>query len=149
MLKRTLTNVPPPKDQGNGYGDARDTVRGINPDTITVNYKGVDYTLMFTQGWQEDSMYATTVYQVTSHSPLLKTPAGIGIGDELPKITNVYYGSSIDIEPGYDDKSRNGEPVKGKSEVTVMAGSNGNTFTFYIINNKVEAMEVTARREGD
>jgi len=30
-----------------------------------------------------------------------------------------------------------------------MAGRNGNTFTFYLANNKVEAMEVTARREGD
>ncbi len=145
LLNRTLANVPPPKDQGNGYGDARDTVRGIDPDTISFQYKGVSYSLMFEQGWREDSTYATTVSRVISHSPLLRTPAGIGMGDSLSKITRVYDHNSLRFNADHLDAYARAWVGKRKSIVTVTPDDTGNIIVFYLVNKKVDAMRVDTR----
>ncbi|HEY4151129.1 MAG TPA: hypothetical protein VGM41_19460 [Chitinophagaceae bacterium] len=149
LLKRPLSNVPPPKEQGNGYGDARDTVRGIYPDTLDISYRGVDYTLTFTQGWQKDSTYATTVDQVLSRSPLLKTSLGIRMGDELTRILNVYGRDKVRSGPDADSEGEDALGVPGQSQVRAPDGDNGNNIVFYMFDHKVVAMRVIARTEGD
>jgi hypothetical protein len=149
LLNRKLTNVPPPKDQGNGYGDARDTVRGIDPDTLSFNYRNVDYQRMFSKGWQEDSTYAVTISRVISRSRLLKTPAGIGIGDDKSKIISAYDNKNIQFDRVLDAYTPGPRPWKGKSIITVTPGYSGNIVVFYMVHDKVDGMRVDARVEGD
>jgi hypothetical protein len=149
LLKRTLWNVAPPKEQGNGYGDARDTVRGIFPDTLGIIYKGIGYTLTFTQGWQKDSTYATTLDQVLSRSPLLKTSSGIRPGDELTRILDVYGRDKVRSGPEADSEGQDVLNVPGQAEVRTADGDNGNNIVFYLFDHKVVAMRVIARTEGD
>ena len=111
-------------------------------DTISCKYKDIDYTLGFTKEWQEDSTYIIKLSQISSHSPLLKTPSGIGISDDLCKIGAAYEEYRISITPTFDYTGNKPIRIKGKSEITLYDTDSNNAITFYMNNNKVEGMGV-------
>ena len=119
---------------------------GFYIDTVTCKYKDIDYTLLFSKEWQEsDSSTFVKVSQVGSHSPLLKTPSGIGIGDDVCKIAGTYADDRISIMPVYDYKGKEPVRIKGKSEVWLSLPDEASekVIIFYMNNNKVESMAVT------
>jgi len=117
-------------------------------DTTSCKYKDIDYTLGFTKEWQEDSSYIIKLSQVSSHSLLLKTPSGIGTGDDLCKIGAAYEEHRISVTPTFDYTGNKPVRIKGKSEITLFDNDSNNAITFYMNNNKVEGMEVMFY-EGD
>ena len=117
-------------------------------DTVACKYKDIDYTLTFTREWQEDSSYITKLSTVSSNSPLLKTPSGIAIGDDLCKIAGAYEDHRINVSPTYDYTGYKPVRTKGKSTITLYDNDSENAITFYMNNNKVEGMDV-AFYEGD
>lgn len=133
---------------------ARDSSDIRYPDTLSVKYKNTDYEIWFEREWSEDidaGNRPVTISQIISHSPQLKTPSGIGIGDDLQKIVNAYADSDyeINIRPVFDFKTNDHTRIKGKSEVTIGNGIVGSNITFFLINNKVESMRVSFNTEAE
>lgn len=159
LLKRKLVFSRPSQDQSSGGQDtsnlvARDSSDLRYPDTISVKYKNADYEIWFEREWSEDidsKNRPITISQVISHSPLLKTPSGIGIGDDLQKIVAAYADSDydIDIRPVFDFKTNAHARIRGKSEVTIGSGVVGSNITFFLADNKVESMKVSFTTEAE
>jgi len=119
----------------------------IYRDTVTCTYKGEDYTLVFAKQWQEadtDSANIIKLSQVSSRSLLLKTPSGIGIGDDLCKIVSTYKDDRLNISPVYDYTKEPWVRIKGKSEVwlTLSELELDKRMVFYMTDNKIEGMSV-------
>jgi hypothetical protein len=125
-----------------------DSTDGYDVDTVSCKYKDIDYTLMFRKEPQEDSSFITKLYEISSRSPILKTPSGVGIGDDLCKITSAYEDRRIEIMPSYDYTGGRSVRIKGKSEVTLYDLHNDNVIIFSMNGVKVESMKV-AIYEGD
>ena len=152
LLKRKFLppGQPQPRPLDTAAFEARDSTRAdaYFPDTINVRYKNVDYSIWLTREQQfDDSTYQTTVLQIISNSPLLKTTSGIRIGDDLQKIVSAYADSSQEITIGsrFDDPPANG---KRPREVTI-GGIVGPAITFFMANNKVESMRVSFNRHAE
>ena len=152
LLKRRFLppGRPKPRPLDTAAFEARDSTKADAwfPDTINARYKNVDYAIWFTRELQDnDSTYQTTVLQVISNSPLLKTTSGIRIGDDLQKIVKAYADSSEGITIGspFDDIPAD---RKRPREVTI-GGIVGPAITFFMINNKVESMRVSFNRHAE
>jgi transposase len=117
-------------------------------DTIKTKYKNIDVALYLERFYIEEEKYDIVLQGIKTSSPLCKTKAGIGIGDDKIKIITAYENNSLYIWPEYEDEEYT-RRSKTKSVITVYDDKTGNSIIFYLFNKKVTAVEVTYSQEGD
>ena len=110
-------------------------------NTVTCNYNGLNLSVVF-EKQEIDNKNEIVVWEVKSTHPQLKTPSGIGIGDDKLKIISTYDNYTIYIMPGYDDVDYTIKS-KTKSAIWLHGDESGKVIIFYLTNNKVTGMCVT------
>jgi len=118
-------------DKENGYAD-----------TIRAKYKSIDVTLYLGKQYLDENKEEIALTGIRSSSPLCKTKAGIGIGDDKIKIINLYENNMLYIWPDFEDDTYT-KRSKTKSTINVSNDDSDNTIIFYLVNKKVVAFEVT------
>jgi hypothetical protein len=116
-------------------------------DTIKTKYKNIDVQLYLIRQYNEENP-DIVLQGIRITSPLCKTKAGIGIGDDKMKIINVYENNTLYIWPDYDDDTFTNRS-KTKSVITVSADNIENALTFHLTNKKVVAIEISYSEGGD
>lgn len=117
-------------------------------DTVKTKYKNTDLELYLQKRYLESEKYDIVLNGIKVTSPLFKTKAGIGIGDDKIKVINAYEYNSITLWPEFEDEEYT-RRSKTKSVISVYFDKEGNSLTFYLLNKKVVAIEVSYAEEGD
>lgn len=117
-------------------------------DTVKAKYKNTDIDLYLQKSYVDSAKYDIVLNGIKVTSPLYKTKAGVGIGDDKLKIINTYEYNSISVWPEFEDEEYT-RRSKTKSMITVYFDKEGNSLSFYLINKKVVSVEVTYSEEGD
>lgn len=117
-------------------------------DTIKVKYKNIDVLVYLEKSWLADDSYELVLSGIRTSSPLCKTAGGIGIGTDKLKIVNAYENSNVYIWPDYEDETYT-RRSKTKSVITIFNDDEANSLTFYLLNKKVVAIEITYGMTGD
>jgi hypothetical protein len=111
-------------------------------DTIKAKYKNIDVLLYLERQYTSDEKSEIVLQGIKTSSPLCKTNAGIGIGDDKMKIISVYENNTLYIWPDYTDDTYTTRS-KTKSVINVSADNSDNAITFYLTNKKVTSVEVS------
>ncbi len=111
-----------------------------NWDTVKCTYKGLNAEVILANEYVDENKNNIVVQEINSSHPQLKTPSGIGIGDDKFKILSTYDGYMIYIIPEYE----NNYTVKSKTKSSVWVHSDdaGKVIVFHLVNNKVTSMTV-------
>lgn len=105
------------------------------PDTVQVQLAGVDYQLVLNKSIDERDKSAIVVYAVHSRNAQLKTPSGVGIGDDKLKIVSTYEDYMLHLAPEYDAES--GAKIKGKSTIMLYGDETPAMIVFELERGKV------------
>lgn len=116
-------------------------------DTIRTKYKSIDITLYLGKEYVDENKTDIILTGIKTSSPLCKTKAGIGIGDDKMKVINAYETNMLNIWPEFEDENYT-RRSKTKSVILVYDDESANTIIFHLNNKKVVAFEVTYY-EGD
>jgi hypothetical protein len=116
-------------------------------DTIKTKYKNIDVIIYLGRQYVDEDKQDIVMTGVRSSSPLCRTKAGIGIGDDKIKVINVYENNTLFIWPDYEDDSYT-KRSKTRSVISVSADDSDNTIIIYLLNKKVVSFEV-AYYEGE
>ncbi|MBL0267910.1 MAG: hypothetical protein KAX45_11425 [Chitinophagaceae bacterium] len=130
MLKATLS-MKHAKDTGE-----------IWMDTATVQYAGMEVELYFQKLYSEEPSTEMELFGLSTKSPLCKTTAGIGVGDDRNAVLTAYEENPITMGP---------ESVMVNDTTWTLSKTNysihvsddkwDKQISFYLINKKIASME--------
>ena len=110
-------------------------------DTVKATYKDMPLQLVFSREYVgTGNNTRITLYSVQSSHPMVKTKSGVGIGDDKLKIVKTYEQFHLSIEPEWVDS----KPNTSRSIVRLYDNDNPKTLIFYLDNNIITRIEVTA-----
>lgn len=110
-------------------------------DTVKATYKDMPLQLIFSREYVgTGNNTRISLYSVQSSHPMVKTKSGVGIGDDKLKIVKTYEQYHLSIEPEWVDS----KPNTSRSIVRLYDNDNPKTLVFYLDNNIITRIEVTA-----
>ncbi|MCX6316465.1 MAG: hypothetical protein NTW29_04195 [Bacteroidetes bacterium] len=117
-------------------------------DTITVKYKNTDLQLYLQKSYADSAQFDIVLDGIKVFSPLFKTKAGVGVGDDKLKVINAYEFNSVSIWPEFEDDEFT-RRSKTRAIMYVYFDKEGSSFVFHLLNKKVTAIEIGYAEEGD
>jgi len=115
-------------------------------DTAVGKYRDIDVSLFFQPRYNEDqdAPKVWELFGLSSTSPLCKTAAGIGIGDDRVAVVNGYDDNYINMGPEYEQvNDSTWLPSKTKYNVYVSFYEDDKQLFFNFLNKKISAIGVS------
>lgn len=116
-------------------------------DTVKVKYKNTDLELFLQRSYTDSVRYEIVLNGMKLNSPLYKTKAGVGIGDEKLKVITAYDYHSVSFWPEFEDEEYT-RRSKTKAVLYVYFDKEGCSLIFHMLNKKVTAIEISYAEEG-
>jgi hypothetical protein len=115
-------------------------------DTAIAKYKDIDISLYFQPRYNEDqdAPKIMELYGLATSSPLCKTAAGIGIGDDKVAVVSSYDENSINMGPEYEQvNDSTWLPSKTKYTIHVSNNDDERELFFNLLNKKIASFGVS------
>lgn len=111
-------------------------------DTATAKYKDIEVSLYFERRYNEDEdIKIMELFAVETTSPLCKTAAGLGIGDERADVLAAFEDNPINMGPEYEQvNDSTWAPSKIKYSINVKDDKWDRELIFHLVNKKVNSL---------